>query len=138
MPRRRNTDPSLPRKRLIWAVVYGEHYVVHYERGGRGHSFHILVATLAKTDLKPNVVWRAVGGRLKDYAAFRSSVLERLGTSEPATTSTPGLRHVQHRTLLLPTRFAIPGHLVSQTPMFHVCPEANETPNPYEECQGEL
>src|SRR5436309_12102174 len=36
------TDASLPRKRLIWAVVAGEYYVVHYERGGRGHSFHVL------------------------------------------------------------------------------------------------
>src|SRR5690348_9612548 len=33
------SDPSLPRKRLIWAAVAGEYYVVHYERGGRGHSF---------------------------------------------------------------------------------------------------
>jgi hypothetical protein len=64
------TDASLPRKRLIWAAVSGEYYVVHYERGGRGHSFHVLVATLAKGESKPKVVWRGVGGKLKDYAAF--------------------------------------------------------------------
>jgi hypothetical protein len=64
------TDASLPRKRLIWATVSGEHYVVHYERGGRGHSFHVLVATLAKGEAKPKVVWRGVGRQLKDYAAF--------------------------------------------------------------------
>ena len=67
-------DASLPRKRLIWAVVSGELYVVHYERGGRGHSFHILVATLAKADPKPKVVWRGVGSKLKDYPAFLSAL----------------------------------------------------------------
>src|SRR5262245_4142135 len=34
-----DSGSSLPRKRLIWAAVAGEYYVVHYERGGRGHSF---------------------------------------------------------------------------------------------------
>jgi hypothetical protein len=64
------TDPSLPGKRLIWAAVGGEYYVVHYERGGIAHSFHILVAKLAKDDTKPTMVWRAVGGQFEDYAAF--------------------------------------------------------------------
>ena len=64
------TDPTLPGKRLIWAAVGGEYYVVHYERGGIAHSFHILIARLTKNDAKPKVVWRGVGGPLKDYAAF--------------------------------------------------------------------
>ena len=64
------TDPNLPGKRLIWAAAGGEYYVVHYERGGIAHTFHILVAKLTKNDTKPNAVWRAVGGPLKDYAAF--------------------------------------------------------------------
>lgn len=68
------SDPSLPRKRLIWAAVAGEYNVVHYERGGRGHSFHVLIATLAKGERKPKVVWRGVGDRLKDYAAFLSAL----------------------------------------------------------------
>jgi hypothetical protein len=63
-------DPTLPGKRLIWAAVGGEYYVVHYERGGIAHTFHVLVARLAKNDAKPKVVWHAVGGPLKDYAAF--------------------------------------------------------------------
>src|SRR5437870_10083441 len=37
------TDASLPRKRLIWAATDAEYYVVYYERGGRGHSCHVLV-----------------------------------------------------------------------------------------------
>lgn len=64
------TDPTLPGKRLIWAAVGGEYYVVHYERGGIAHTFHILVAKLTKNDAKPKVVWRAVGGQFKAYAAF--------------------------------------------------------------------
>lgn len=64
------TDPSLPGKHLIWAAVGGEYYVVHYERGGIAHSFHILVAKLTKNDAQPKVVWRAGGAPLKDYAAF--------------------------------------------------------------------
>jgi hypothetical protein len=64
------TDPSLPGKRLIWAAVGGEYYVVHYERGGIAHSFHILVAKQTKNDAKSVLVWRAVGAPLKDYAAF--------------------------------------------------------------------
>lgn len=64
------TDPSLPGKRLIWATVGDGYYVVHYERGGIDHSFHILVAKLTKNDAQPKVVWRAVGAPLKDYAAF--------------------------------------------------------------------
>jgi hypothetical protein len=63
-------DPTLPGKRLIWAAVGGEYYVVHYERGGIAHTFHVLVATLTRGDAKPKVVWHAVGGPLKDYAAF--------------------------------------------------------------------
>jgi hypothetical protein len=64
------TDPTLPGKRLIWAAIGDSYYVVHYERGGIDHSFHILVAKLTKDDAKPKVVWRAVGGPFKDYAAF--------------------------------------------------------------------
>ena len=63
-------DPTLPGKRLIWAAVGGDYYVVHYERGGIAHTFHVLVAKLAKDEAKPKVVWSAVGGPFKDYAAF--------------------------------------------------------------------
>jgi len=62
------TDPTLPGKRLIWAAVGGEYYVVHYERGGIAHTFHILVAKLTKDDAKPMLIWRAVGGPFKGYA----------------------------------------------------------------------
>jgi hypothetical protein len=63
-------DPTLPGKRLIWAAVGDDYYVVHYERGGIAHTFHILVAKLTKGDSKPKVVWRAIGGPFKDYGGF--------------------------------------------------------------------
>ena len=63
-------DPTLPSKRLIWAARGGDYYVLHYERGGIAHTFHILVAKLAKDDAKPKAVWNALGGPFKDYTAF--------------------------------------------------------------------
>ena len=69
-----NEQSSLPRKRLIWAAASGEYYVVHYERGGIAHSFHILVATIAKSGGRPTIVWRAVGNRLEDYSDFMSAL----------------------------------------------------------------
>jgi hypothetical protein len=63
-------DPTRPSKRLIWAANGGDYYVVHYERGGIAHTFHILVARLAKDDSKPKAVWNALGGPFKDYTAF--------------------------------------------------------------------
>jgi len=63
-------DPTLPGKRLIWAAVGADYYVVHYERGGIAHSFQILVAKLPRHTPKPKVIWRGVGASLKDYPAF--------------------------------------------------------------------
>jgi hypothetical protein len=64
------SDPTLPAKRLIWAAIGGDYYVVHYERGGIAHTFHVLVAKLAKRETKPKVIWQALGGPFKDYTAF--------------------------------------------------------------------
>ena len=63
-------DPTLPSKRLIWAAKGGDYYVMHYERGGIAHTFHVLVAKLTKGEPKPKMVWSAAGGPFKDYAAF--------------------------------------------------------------------
>jgi|SRR6516165_9142173 len=81
------TDPTLPGKRLIWAAIGGEYYVVHFERGGIAHTFHILVARLRNDESQPRVVWRAVGGPFKNYAAFAAALRggkldDRLGNSK--------------------------------------------------------
>ncbi|MGE4544026.1 MAG: hypothetical protein AB7D06_07955 [Pedobacter sp.] len=62
------SDASLPWKRLIWAAKTENYYVVHYERGGRGHSYHILVATMENGEAK--AIWRAVGDPFQNYAEF--------------------------------------------------------------------
>jgi hypothetical protein len=67
-------DPTLPGKRLIWAAVDDEYCVVHYERGGIAHTYHVLVARLRNDNTQAKVVWRAVGGPFKDYAAFASAL----------------------------------------------------------------
>ena len=67
-------EPSLPQKRMIWAAFDGKYYVVHYERGGRGHSFHTLVATQQPAGSKALVVWRCVGEKLNDFPAFVSAM----------------------------------------------------------------
>ncbi len=64
------TDAKLPTKRLIWVVTDGEYYVVHYERGGRAHSFHVLAARLKDGESKPSLTWRGVGDHLNDFKAF--------------------------------------------------------------------
>jgi hypothetical protein len=70
-------DPTLPGKRLIWAAIGGEYYVMHYERGGIAHTFHVWVAKLAQGEAEPKVVWSAVGGPFKNYAAFLDALRTR-------------------------------------------------------------
>jgi hypothetical protein len=45
---------------------------VHYERGGRGHSFHILVAAMKNGEAR--AVWRAIGDRFENYSDFLDAV----------------------------------------------------------------
>jgi hypothetical protein len=63
-------DPTLPNKRLIWAAIGGDYYVMHYECGEIIHTYHLSIAKLAKADRKPKLIWRSVSGPLKNYAAF--------------------------------------------------------------------
>lgn len=63
-------DRTLPRKRLIWAAVNDDLYVVHYEGGGIGHSYHVLIAKCKQGDKEAKIVWHGVGGPIKDYADF--------------------------------------------------------------------
>lgn len=49
-------DSSVPSERLIFAGVSGEKCFVHYEKGGRGHSYLLVLFDLTPTDVKP--LWR--------------------------------------------------------------------------------
>ena len=76
------TDDKLPQKRLIWAAEYKNYYLVHYERGGRGHSFHILLAQ-TKGSEKADVLWRAVGDRYADILAFSKALKNNQMDDDP-------------------------------------------------------
>ncbi len=76
------TKDTLPRKRLIWAVVYRDYYLVHYERGGIGHSFHVLFAQ-KRIGERADLLWRAVGERYSDAAAFRKALTNNKMDDDP-------------------------------------------------------
>ncbi len=67
-------DDTLSGKRLIWGAIGGDLYVVHYESGGLGHGYHVLVAKFKQGDKKAEVVWHAVGKQLKDYRALLDAI----------------------------------------------------------------
>jgi hypothetical protein len=46
-------DSSVPGERLIFAGVSGERCFVHYEKGGRAHSYLVVLFDLTPTDAKP-------------------------------------------------------------------------------------
>jgi hypothetical protein len=54
------TDPDLPFHRLIWAVETQKYFVIHYERGGIGHSTRFLVISPPDADGKRKLEWAAV------------------------------------------------------------------------------
>jgi len=61
---------SLPWRRLIFAGVSGDKCFVHYEQGGRGHSYVLALFNVpAKDDMRP--VWRG-------HCPTRAATLEEL------------------------------------------------------------
>lgn len=69
------TDPTLPRKRLIWAVTDDVYFVVHYESGGIGHGYHVVIAKRKTGGGRANLLWHGVGDPLKDYRAFLDAIV---------------------------------------------------------------
>src|SRR5438876_12438783 len=66
-------DESLPRKRMIFAGVSGNRWFVHYEQGGRGHSFRLaFFQVTSPSTMKP--LWQGFCGPAKDIADLRSQV----------------------------------------------------------------
>jgi hypothetical protein len=48
------SGPNVPRMRLIFAGVFGDKSFVHYEQGGRGHTYILAFFTVASTgSIKP-------------------------------------------------------------------------------------
>jgi hypothetical protein len=54
------STPNLPWRRLIWVASIPGYDVVHYERGGIAHSFHILLVASGKAPRPARVIWSAV------------------------------------------------------------------------------
>lgn len=76
------SDSTLPRKRLIWAAVVQNFYVLHYERGGRGRSYHIVLVEFSSTG-NAKIVWRATGERYLDIAAFSKAFAQDRFNDDP-------------------------------------------------------
>jgi hypothetical protein len=74
-------DFRIPGRRLTWAARVPGYYVIHYEQGGRGHGYSVLVVQYMRGSFA-KVAWAAAGGSLKkplrDYRAFVSAI--RAGT----------------------------------------------------------
>ena len=109
-------DPTLPAKRLIWAAIGGDYYVVHYERGGIAHMFHVLVAKLTKGEPKPKIVWSAIGGPFKKlHGISRRTANRQTGRSHRLR----ALRQTSSRFASLPHRilqcYIRPWHQLPQT-----------------------
>ena len=67
-----HTD-NLPVRRLRWAARVPGFYVLHYEMGGIGHSYHVRLVRVGEgvSAATARLVWSAVGNSaLKDYSRF--------------------------------------------------------------------
>jgi len=53
-------DRKLPLRRLVFAGAEADEWFIHYERGGRGHSFSVLVFKVDKQN-RVQFVWGGVG-----------------------------------------------------------------------------
>jgi hypothetical protein len=68
------SDPSLPRMRLIFAGVWNDQAVVHYEQGGRGHVFIVALFKLDSAN-KAQPFWRGYCSRpAQDISELRVNV----------------------------------------------------------------
>jgi hypothetical protein len=67
------SDSSIPRKRLIFAGVSGNRCFVHYEQGGRGHSYVLALFALTSADTM-NPIWQGQCGPAANIRDLRSQV----------------------------------------------------------------
>src|SRR4030088_3801305 len=73
---RRRLTGGLPRRRLIWIARVPDCFVVHYEHGGIGLGYHVLVVRSYNRFHSANVVWYAAGPRLASYNDFIKAIGE--------------------------------------------------------------
>ena len=65
--------PGLPRKRLIFAGVYGDKCFVHFEAGGIVHSYEVALLKLLPSD-RMEAGWHGYCGPAKDLPDLRNQI----------------------------------------------------------------
>ena len=77
-------DAELPRARLIWFTRSGDRVLVHFEKGGLAHSFHLLQASLSGGS-QTTVAWRASApSELRDYSALLGALQRNQILNDPS------------------------------------------------------
>jgi hypothetical protein len=66
-------EPGLPRRRLIFAGISKDRYFIHYEKGGRAHSYHLAVFDVNPQG-KVHFLWGGPGSPANDLAQLRTMV----------------------------------------------------------------
>ena len=66
-------EPELPFRRLVFAGVSGGQWFIHYERGGYGHSYSILVFRVQDNG-RVAFVWGGAGDRANDLGDLRHAI----------------------------------------------------------------
>ena len=68
------SDPNLPPRRLVAAACSMDHCIVHYEKGGTAHTWH--VAVLHWTPEATKLEWGgSAPGDLKTFEALQNAIL---------------------------------------------------------------
>jgi hypothetical protein len=68
-------EPGLPFRRLVFAGVSGDKWFIHYEHGGIGHSYAVVV--FAVQPERVQFLWGGVGShRAKDLDDLRKSIAD--------------------------------------------------------------
>jgi hypothetical protein len=64
---------GLPWRRLIFSARSADHCLIHYEMGGRGHSYHVVLFKMSRREA--SVTWRATStGPLSGVEALRDAI----------------------------------------------------------------
>ena len=74
---------NLPRKRFIWAATHNNYYLLHYERGGRAHSFHVVIAYM-RGEGTVELLWHASATQYQDVSAFMKALASDQLSDNPA------------------------------------------------------
>jgi hypothetical protein len=69
-------DRNLPFRRLMFAGSAGDRWFIHYERGGRGHGYYVVVFKVGREN-KPQLLWGGSGGiGAKSLAHLRNMIAD--------------------------------------------------------------